>query len=50
MLALSFLFIGSESAFRAAYGTFLVLTVLVGTALLAKWFRQLSIVSAKATT
>jgi phosphatidylglycerophosphate synthase len=50
MLALTFLFIGSESAFRLAYGTFLALTVVVGAALLAKWFRQLSEVSAKATT
>jgi phosphatidylglycerophosphate synthase len=50
VIALSFLFIGSESAFRAAYGTFLLLTVVVGTALLTKWFRQLSELSAKATT
>jgi phosphatidylglycerophosphate synthase len=50
VLATAFLFIGDESAFRAVYGTFLALTVVVGAALLARWFRQLSAVSAKATT
>ena len=50
VLALSFLFIASESAFPAVYGTFLLLTSVVGAALLVKWFRQLTAVSAKATT
>jgi phosphatidylglycerophosphate synthase len=50
VLALSFLFIASESAFPAVYGTFLALTSVVGAALLVKWFRQLTAVSAKATT
>ena len=47
VLALAFLFIGNESAFVRVYGAFLVLNVLVGSALLAKWFRQLSSVQPK---
>lgn len=47
VLALAFIFIGNESAFVWVYGAFLVLNVLVGTALLAKWFRQLSSVRPK---
>ena len=50
VLALAFLFIGSPSAFVRVYGTFLVLSVLVGSALLAKWFRQLSSVRPKDAT
>ena len=45
VLGLSFLLIGHESVFLSVYGTFLALTVLVGTALLVKWFSQLSEVS-----
>jgi len=46
IIALSFLFIGSQSAFPAVYGALLVLTIVVGTALFVKWFRQLSALSA----
>jgi phosphatidylglycerophosphate synthase len=45
VLGLSFLLIAHESVFLSVYGTFLALTVLVGTALLVKWFSQLSAVS-----
>lgn len=47
VLALVFLFVGDQGAFLRVYGAFLVLTVVVGTALLAKWFRQLSSVRPK---
>ena len=50
IIALAFLFVGSQSAFPVVYGGLLALTVVVGGALLARWYRQLSQVSAKATT
>jgi phosphatidylglycerophosphate synthase len=46
IIALSFLFIGSQSAFPAVYGALLVLTIIIGAALFVKWFRQLSALSA----
>jgi phosphatidylglycerophosphate synthase len=42
VLALGFVFIRDQSIFLGIYGTFLVLSAVVGTALLTKWFRQLS--------
>jgi phosphatidylglycerophosphate synthase len=49
VLALAFLFVGEESRFVVVYGAFLLMSALVGTALLAKWFRQLSSVRPKDT-
>jgi phosphatidylglycerophosphate synthase len=49
VLALGFLFVGDQSTFLYVYGTFLLLSAVVGTALLVKWFRQLSDVHPEAT-
>jgi phosphatidylglycerophosphate synthase len=46
VLGFSFVFVAYESAFLTVYGIFLALTVVIGAALIAKWFRKLSAVPA----
>jgi phosphatidylglycerophosphate synthase len=47
VVAFSFLLVGSHTAFLAVYGTFLALTVVVGAALMTKWWGQLGAVTGK---